>query len=89
VSWQRGWSGAGYEAERAALCIGWPAQQRGAVQATPTTWRMLLRFGWAGSKQLKALCGGEAMPIELKEDLLPKVNALWCAAPPRWRQFAS
>ena len=40
---------------------------------------MLLRFGWPGRPCLKALCGGEAMPIELKEDLLPKVQALWCA----------
>lgn len=52
----------------------------GDLQATPTTWRMLLRFGWTGSKVLKALCGGEAMPIELKEDLLPKVDTLWCGS---------
>ena len=55
-------------------------QEPTIMQATPTTWRMLLRFGWAGRKGLKALCGGEALPIELKEDLMKRVGALWCGA---------
>jgi acyl-CoA synthetase (AMP-forming)/AMP-acid ligase II len=50
------------------------------MQATPTTWRMLLRYGWPGAPRLKALCGGEALPFELKEDLLPRVDSLRCAS---------
>jgi non-ribosomal peptide synthetase component F len=46
------------------------------MQATPTTWRMLLRNGWRGCDTLDALCGGEAMPQELLEDLLPRVKTL-------------
>lgn len=49
------------------------------MQATPTTWRMLLRAGWPGSPMLRALCGGEALPGELMEDLLPRVHSLRCA----------
>jgi non-ribosomal peptide synthetase component F len=32
------------------------------MQATPATWRALLDAGWAGSPNLKILCGGEAFP---------------------------
>src|SRR5205814_6855929 len=35
------------------------------MQATPATWRLLLEAGWEGSKDLKVLCGGEAMPRDL------------------------
>ena len=35
-----------------------------------STWRMLLEAGWRGGRQWKALCGGEAMPVELAEALL-------------------
>jgi amino acid adenylation domain-containing protein/non-ribosomal peptide synthase protein (TIGR01720 family) len=48
-----------------------------AMQATPATWRMLLEAGWTGSPGLKALCGGEALPRELAERLLPAVGELW------------
>ena len=47
------------------------------MQATPITWRMLSAEGWQGSSQLKALCGGEALPPELARQLLPKVASLW------------
>ena len=42
---------------------------RGAtvMQATPTTWRMLLDAGWPGRPGLKALCGGEALPVALAD----------------------
>src|SRR5262249_14695666 len=29
------------------------------MQATPTTWRLLLEAGWSGSDSFKILCGGE------------------------------
>ncbi|MFZ2754996.1 MAG: amino acid adenylation domain-containing protein [Lysobacteraceae bacterium] len=47
------------------------------LQATPSTWRLLLESGWRGGPQWKALCGGEALPADLAEALLPRVGALW------------
>ena len=47
------------------------------MQATPATWRMLLGFDWPGKADLKVLCGGEALPADLVETLLPKVGELW------------
>jgi acyl-CoA synthetase (AMP-forming)/AMP-acid ligase II len=47
------------------------------MQATPATWRMLLGAGWQGSKQLKILCGGEALPAELAKQLLERSESLW------------
>jgi len=47
------------------------------LQATPSTWRLLLSAGWQGSLSLKALCGGEPMPRELARDLHPIVGGLW------------
>ena len=32
---------------------------------------------WRGGPQWKALCGGEALPADLAEALLPRVGALW------------
>ena len=48
-----------------------------AMQATPSTWRLLLEAGWSGKSDLKALCGGEAMPVDLAAALLPRVAQLW------------
>ncbi len=47
------------------------------MQATPATWRMLLDTGWSGSNQLKMLCGGEALPRELANELFEKGASLW------------
>jgi amino acid adenylation domain-containing protein len=47
------------------------------LQATPATWRLLLASGWAGRSTLRALCGGEALPVELAARLTGKVGALW------------
>jgi amino acid adenylation domain-containing protein len=51
--------------------------QATAVQATPGAWRLLLQTGWTGGKHLKALVGGEALPLELAHKLLPVVGELW------------
>ncbi len=40
------------------------------MQATPTTWRMLIEAGWYGKSDLQILCGGEALPVELAQHLL-------------------
>jgi amino acid adenylation domain-containing protein len=47
------------------------------MQATPVTWRILLAAGWQGNPRLKILCGGEALPMELAQQLLPKAASLW------------
>jgi amino acid adenylation domain-containing protein len=47
------------------------------MQATPATWRLLINGGWQGSKNLKALCGGEALTRELSAQLTGRVGELW------------
>jgi amino acid adenylation domain-containing protein len=47
------------------------------MQATPATWRALIDAGWEGSKNLKLLCGGEALPADLVHALLPRCAQLW------------
>ena len=47
------------------------------MQATPATWRGLIDSGWAGSKTLRALCGGEALSRTLADQILPRVGELW------------
>ncbi|HVK94835.1 MAG TPA: MupA/Atu3671 family FMN-dependent luciferase-like monooxygenase, partial [Noviherbaspirillum sp.] len=53
-------------------------QKVSVMQATPSTWRMLLDHGWPQSAQpLKVLCGGEALPASLARELLQHTPALW------------
>lgn len=47
------------------------------MQATPSTWRLLLEAGWPGNKALKILCGGEALPRKLADRLLERSSSLW------------
>ena len=47
------------------------------MQATPTTWRMLVDAGWAGRPRMKALCGGEALPLALADALVERDLELW------------
>lgn len=47
------------------------------MQATPATWGMLLDAGWEGSPDLKILCGGEAVPRKLANQLLRKAGSVW------------
>ncbi|KDA01436.1 non-ribosomal peptide synthetase [Hyphomonas oceanitis] len=47
------------------------------LQATPATWNVLIETGWRGRKGLKALCGGEALPLALAESLLERGCDLW------------
>ncbi len=47
------------------------------VQATPATWRLLVDVGWQGIPSLKVLCGGEALPRDLAEELLARGAELW------------
>jgi thioester reductase-like protein len=47
------------------------------MQATPATWRMLIEAGWQGKPDLKILCGGEALPTDLADQLLERGAELW------------
>jgi amino acid adenylation domain-containing protein len=47
------------------------------MQATPTTWRMLINSGWQGKPNLQLLCGGEALDRPLAQALRLKGAALW------------
>jgi amino acid adenylation domain-containing protein len=47
------------------------------MQATPTTWKLLLEAGWTGSPKLRMLCGGEEFPRGLANRLLPLGASLW------------
>ncbi|MGF1980312.1 MAG: amino acid adenylation domain-containing protein [Nostoc sp. CmiSLP01] len=47
------------------------------MQATPATWQLLITAGWSGNHQLKILCGGEALPGHLANQLLHRCASLW------------
>ena len=54
-------------------------EQSGAtiMQATPTTWRVLLESGWKGDSKLKVLVGGEALPADLARQLSRCCSSVW------------
>ncbi|GAB4088278.1 non-ribosomal peptide synthetase [Hydrogenophaga soli] len=47
------------------------------VQATPSTYSLMLKNEWAGRRGLRLLCGGEALPKELARQLLERCDELW------------
>lgn len=47
------------------------------VQATPTTWHMLVDAGWQPKPGFRALCGGEALPPPLATQLIARGVELW------------
>ena len=48
------------------------------MQATPSTWRMLIEHGWPREvRGLKVLCGGEALPPDLARTLLGHAGEVW------------
>lgn len=56
----------------------WLARSRATfMQATPTTWQLLVDAGWKGSSSLKIACGGEALPRPLADQLLDRCTSLW------------
>ncbi|MEM8843881.1 MAG: amino acid adenylation domain-containing protein [Pseudomonadota bacterium] len=48
-----------------------------AVQATPSTWRLLKEENWKGKESLKILCGAEALEAPLASWLLSRCDELW------------
>ena len=47
------------------------------MQATPYTWRMLIAAGWEKFMPLKVITGGEQLPRDLGDKLLPRCSELW------------
>lgn len=47
------------------------------MQATPSTWRMLISAGWKGHKGLTILCGGEGLNKELANQLIERSGRLY------------
>jgi natural product biosynthesis luciferase-like monooxygenase protein/amino acid adenylation domain-containing protein len=48
------------------------------MQATPSTWRMMLEQDWSDfPRELKILCGGEALPVDLAQALLNRAPVIW------------
>lgn len=48
------------------------------MQATPTTWRLLLEAGWSGNTPLKrAFCGGEGFPSDLAQQMVGLKLEVW------------
>jgi amino acid adenylation domain-containing protein len=47
------------------------------MQATPTTWRMVLNAGWKGKRGLRVLCGGESLSSPLAAQLLACCGEVW------------
>ena len=58
-----------------AACL----HQSGAtvMQATPSTWRLLIEADWRPERGVRALCGGESLPPDLAGALLERVSELW------------
>ena len=53
------------------------AHQVTVMQGTPSTWRLLLESDWQGQDDLTMLCGGEALDVQLAQQLLPLGATLW------------
>ncbi len=47
------------------------------MQATPATWSMLFHSGWRNEEGVKILCGGEALPLALKQRFVAAGCQVW------------
>jgi len=47
------------------------------LQATPSTWQLLVEAGWEAPFALAALCGGEALPVALARRLARLTDRVW------------
>jgi amino acid adenylation domain-containing protein len=64
-------------ADGAALLALLQRTQATILQATPTTWRMLLEAGWDGSPAITVFCGGEALSTNLARGLTSRSHHVW------------
>ena len=60
-----------------ALAKQLAASKATMMQATPATFRLLVEAGWQPSQQLKLLCGGENLDLQLARQLLARGGSLW------------
>ncbi len=51
--------------------------QATVMQATPVSWRILVEAEWKGQPPIKVLCGGEALPNDLADQLLSCSDEVW------------
>ncbi len=62
------------------------------MDATPTTYHLLLAAGWTGGSSLRLICTGEAMPRDLAEALTGCAREVWNGYGPTettvWSTFA-
>lgn len=66
------------EARDGRLLAELAARERVSVmQATPSTWRLLVEAGWRNEQRLKVLVGGEALDVELARTLLALAPEVW------------
>ena len=61
----------------ARLCDSLVRSGATLMQATPSTWKLMLAAGWSGRSGLKVLCGGEPLTPELAGQLLERAEAVW------------
>lgn len=68
-----------HEQTRDGAALGQLLKESGAtlMQATPTTWRMLLDAGWHAQRTFRVLCGGEAFPPDLATELARRHDSIY------------
>ncbi len=47
------------------------------MQATPVTWKLLFEMGWKNPEKMKILCGGEALPLNLRQEFINSRSESW------------
>lgn len=47
------------------------------MQATPSTWHIVIDSGWSGSRNLRAFVGGETLSSTLASQLLARCSEVW------------
>jgi len=52
-------------------------EQITVMQATPFTWRMMIETGWVDKLNLKVICGGEPLPLDLSKKIIERTASLW------------
>ena len=61
----------------ARLCEWLDSGKITMMQATPSMWRMVVDWGWKGESPVKVLCGGEALPKDLAQEIDSRAERMW------------
>lgn len=64
-----------FNPEHIIQCIG--QHHISLMQATPTTWQMLVACGWKNESNIKIITGGEALTNQLAAQLIQFSNNVW------------